>query len=128
MQNSGFKNIAIIIGLVAVVGIGYFLYDNKTTNKTTTNLPAPTTNATSTANTAFTMAEVTTHNGRASCYTTISGSVYDLTAWIDKHPGGPDKILSLCGTDGTAAFTGQHGGQRRPEQELASFKIGVLTQ
>lgn len=83
------------------------------------------TNATSTT---FTMAEVATHNNRSSCYTAISGSVYDLTTWIDKHPGGPDKILSLCGNDGTAAFTGQHGGQRRPEQELASFKIGTLSQ
>jgi hypothetical protein len=37
-------------------------------------------------------------------------------------------ILSLCGKDGTVAFNAQHGGQGRPETELASFKIGTLVQ
>lgn len=76
----------------------------------------------------FTMADVAAHNSRTSCYTAINGSVYDLTNWISQHPGGPAPILSLCGTDGTAAFTAQHGGQRRPEQELATLKIGTLKQ
>ncbi|WP_368859721.1 cytochrome b5 domain-containing protein [Enterococcus faecalis] len=50
-----------------------------------------------------------------------------MTNWIYKHPGGPGKILGLCGKDGTSAFEGQHGGQARPEAELASFKIGTLS-
>lgn len=74
----------------------------------------------------ITMAEVAMHNSKASCYTTIDGSVYDVTSWIDQHPGGADAILSLCGKDGTAAFADQHGGQRRPANELAGFKIGEL--
>lgn len=74
----------------------------------------------------FTFAQVRTHNSASSCYTTIHGSVYDVTSWIDQHPGGAQAILSLCGTDGSAAFDAQHGGQRRPEAELASFKIGTL--
>lgn len=76
----------------------------------------------------YTMTEVATHNSRESCYTVISGSVYDVTAWISKHPGGQFAILGLCGKDGTDAFTGKHGGQARPESELASFKIGTLVQ
>lgn len=71
-------------------------------------------------------AEVATHNSGASCWTSISGSVYDLTAWITRHPGGRGAILRLCGVDGTAAFQAQHGGQGRPERELATFKIGTL--
>jgi cytochrome b involved in lipid metabolism len=74
----------------------------------------------------YTMAQVQAHNSASSCYTTINGAVYDLTQWIDEHPGGPQAILSLCGTDGTQAFENQHGGQARPEQELASLKIGTL--
>lgn len=84
-----------------------------------------TTGTTSGAKT-FTMADVAAHNSQSSCYTTINGSVYDVTSWINQHPGGAEAILSLCGKDGTAAFTQQHGGQRRPEAELATFKIGVL--
>jgi cytochrome b involved in lipid metabolism len=72
------------------------------------------------------MADIAQHNSRQSCWTSIDGSVYDVTKWIDQHPGGAEAILSLCGTDGSAAFNAQHNGQRRPEAELASFRIGAL--
>lgn len=73
----------------------------------------------------YTMTQIALHNSAASCYTAINGSVYDLTPFIGQHPGG-SVILSLCGIDGTAGFQAQHGGQRRPESELASLKIGIL--
>jgi len=72
------------------------------------------------------MAKVAQHNSASSCWTAINGNVYDLTNWIDQHPGGQGPILSLCGTDGSAAFNGQHGGQRRPESELSNFLLGPL--
>ena len=56
----------------------------------------------------------------------IDGNVYDLTEWIGQHPGGSQRILPLCGTDATAAFSAQHGGQARPASELASFLLGPL--
>jgi cytochrome b involved in lipid metabolism len=52
--------------------------------------------------------------------------VYDLTQWIDKHPGGAVVINALCGQDGTAGFTSEHGGKEKPEQQLASYLIGNL--
>lgn len=76
----------------------------------------------------YTMAEVATHADQSSCWTAIRGNVYDLTGAIDKHPGGPDKILYLCGRDGTEAFTGQHGGMEKPEAGLEQTKIGVLAE
>ena len=76
----------------------------------------------------FIMAEVQAHNTRESCYTVVRGNVYDVTQWIDQHPGGPMRIIAMCGVDATDAFVAQHGGQARPEHELASFKIGVLKQ
>ena len=57
----------------------------------------------------------------------IDGNVYDLTEWIGQHPGGSQRILPLCGTDATAAFSAQHGGQARPASELATFFLGPLT-
>lgn len=128
---------------VGVIGVGVFMF---TQNKTLPPPPVPT-NAIQAATTSvvqptqpiqttptkptqapgtFTLAQMAMHNSSASCYTTINGAVYDVTAWIQKHPGGAQAILSLCGKDGSAAFNGKHGGQRRPEQELATFKIGVL--
>ena len=44
---------------------------------------------------AFTQADIATHKDATSCYTSISGGVYDLTAWINMHPGGKDKINIL---------------------------------
>ena len=76
--------------------------------------------------TAYTMAQVATHNTKDSCWAAVSGGVYDLTAWIDQHPGGDNAIKGLCGTDGTAAFTAQHRGAGKPTDTLAKFKIGTL--
>lgn len=75
---------------------------------------------------SYTMDMVRAHNSASSCWSAISGSVYDLTSWISQHPGGPVVITAICGTDGTAAFAGQHAGERRPANELAGFKLGPL--
>jgi len=74
----------------------------------------------------YTMEEVAKHNSKESCWTVIRGEVYDLTNWIDKHPGGADKILKICGKDGTDLFVRQHGGKEKPEKILESFEIGTL--
>ena len=76
----------------------------------------------------YTSAQVATHNTSGSCWTSINGSVYNLTTWISQHPGGQGAILSICGKDGTQAFEAQHGGGRdtRPQTILATFKIGTL--
>lgn len=76
---------------------------------------------------SYTSAEVAFHSTETSCWTSIDGNVYDVTTWISKHPGGSQAILSLCGKDGSAAFDNQHGGQRRPAEELATFQIGTLS-
>lgn len=94
---------------------------------TTTPTPAPTpSNGTSGTVKAYAMSEVAVHKDASSCWTVVNGSVYDLTSWIGKHPGGSVVITLLCGRDGSSEFSDQHGGQRRPEQELAGFKIGTL--
>ena len=76
--------------------------------------------------TVYTMDQVQTANTQDKCWTAVNGKVYDLTNFINKHPGGPKAVLGLCGKDGTAAFTKKHGGQPKPEQELAGLQIGVL--
>jgi cytochrome b involved in lipid metabolism len=64
----------------------------------------------------YTMEEISKHNSKESCWTVIRGEVYDLTNWIDKHPGGADKILKICGKDGTDLFVKQHGGKEKQEK------------
>jgi cytochrome b involved in lipid metabolism len=74
----------------------------------------------------YTMEEISKHNSRESCWSVIRGKVYDLTNFIYKHPGGADKILKICGKDGTDLFVKMHGGRKNPEEILKSFEIGVL--
>lgn len=76
--------------------------------------------------TTFTMSDIELHNNRTSCYTTIGRKVYDVTSYIDRHKGGASKILQICGKDGSSLFEGQHEGQMKPEQMLATFEIGIL--
>ncbi len=78
--------------------------------------------------TAYTLAQVAAHNSKASCWTTIGGSVYDITAYVPKHPGGEKKILQVCGKDGSSLFEGQHGGDSKPESRLKTLFIGTLTE
>jgi cytochrome b involved in lipid metabolism len=96
---------------------------------TTTNVPNPvvSTPVKTTTASGYTMAIVATHNSATSCWSVVNGKVYNLTSWINQHPGGKQAILGMCGKDGSAAFNGQHGGQARPANELASFYIGMLT-
>ncbi len=113
----------IIGGVVVLIVVAVVLIQN---SQKTYVVSSPTQNPDRTATTTYSSAQVATHNSQASCWTSINGGVYDVTAWILKHPGGSRAILSLCGKDGSSAFNDQHGGERRPEAELASFKIGVL--
>lgn len=76
----------------------------------------------------FTMAEVAQNNTASRCYSVVDGSVYDLTEWIQKHPGGSGAITRMCGVDGSAGFNRKHGGQANPEATLEQYKIGVLAQ
>lgn len=48
--------------------------------------------------------ELARHNSKNSAWICILGKVYDITAWLDAHPGGPSGPLSSAGTDGTSAF------------------------
>lgn len=73
-----------------------------------------------------TMEEVEQNDSPDSCWAAIDGVAYDLTEWIEEHPGGADRIEALCGTDATEDFEGQHGGEEGPEDQLAEFEIGEL--
>jgi hypothetical protein len=98
-----------------------------TPTPTATATPTPTPTPTPTATAAgYTMTQVRANNTARSCWSAIDGFVYDLTRWINSHPGGSGAILFLCGTDGTNAFKAQHENQSRPAIRLDSYRIGPL--
>jgi len=45
----------------------------------------------------FSLADVEAHNTLESCWVILHGNVYDVTKFLDDHPGGPDFILKNSG-------------------------------
>ncbi|KAH9801028.1 cytochrome B5-like protein [Citrus sinensis] len=70
--------------------------------------------------------EVTLHNKRDDCWIIIKNKVYDVTSYVEEHPGG-DAILAHAGDDSTEGFYGpQHA--TRVFDMIDDFYIGDLKQ
>uniref|UniRef100_A0A0N5BVB7 Cytochrome b5 heme-binding domain-containing protein n=1 Tax=Strongyloides papillosus TaxID=174720 RepID=A0A0N5BVB7_STREA len=52
----------------------------------------------------FSSAEVALHNSKESCWIILNDKVYDVTKFLDEHPGGGEVILDQAGKDATEAF------------------------
>ncbi|KAJ7973786.1 Cytochrome b5-like protein [Quillaja saponaria] len=69
-------------------------------------------------------AEVSLHNKRTDCWIIIKNKVYDVTSYVEEHPGG-DAILTHAGDDSTEGFFGpQHA--TRVFDMIEDFYIGDL--
>ena len=97
---------------------------------TITEQATPTTQPTETTTTAktITLAEVAKHATESDCRTAINGTVYDVTAFFGKHPGGDKNLFRVCGIDATQVFERKHGGNAKANNALAGFEIGTLAQ
>ena len=51
--------------------------------------------------------EASVHNRPNDLYIIIRGVVYDVTSFLDFHPGGPKALLQFAGNDATTAFEGK---------------------
>lgn len=74
----------------------------------------------------YTMANVKKNNSATSCWSVINGNVYNLTQWINSHPGGSTPIRGICGVDGSSSFNGKHGRQSNPNETLSGYLLGPL--
>ncbi|KAI4369755.1 hypothetical protein MLD38_018166 [Melastoma candidum] len=55
-------------------------------------------------NKVFTLSQVSEHSSPKDCWLIISGKVYDVTKFLEDHPGGDDVLLSATGKDATDDF------------------------
>lgn len=75
---------------------------------------------------AITREEVAKHASRDDVWLILDGKVYDVTPYVDEHPGG-DTILKNAGGDSTEGFHGpQHPG--RVFDLIEDFCIGTLAE
>jgi cytochrome b involved in lipid metabolism len=73
----------------------------------------------------FTREDVSNHSDFDDCYVIIKKIVYDVTNFIDDHPGGLDVIMEFAGGDATTAFQ-ENGHSKHAYDLLENFKIGVI--
>lgn len=52
--------------------------------------------------------EIAQHNSRKSCWVIIHGKCYDVSDFLDEHPGGPKIILKYAGKDATEEYEPIH--------------------
>ncbi|KAH6620683.1 hypothetical protein B0J18DRAFT_204010 [Chaetomium sp. MPI-SDFR-AT-0129] len=76
----------------------------------------------------LTLAEVESHNSSKSCYVTIGRNVYDVTDFLDSHPGGSDLVLDYAGKDIKAILEDEdsHTHSEAAYEVLEDSHIGFL--
>lgn len=68
--------------------------------------------------------EVRRHATADDLWISIDGSVYDLTRFVDLHPGGAFPLLEVAGKDATDAFYGLH--RQDVLRKYDRYKIGTI--
>ena len=73
----------------------------------------------------ITLAEVEQHATYDDLWLVIDGKVYDVTPFMDDHPGGGEIMLNAAGKDGTDDFedVGHSPGAR---EQLKKYEIGAF--
>ncbi|KAI8814746.1 microsomal cytochrome b5 [Cladochytrium replicatum] len=73
----------------------------------------------------FEWADITAHNKRKDIWLVIEGKVYDITKFLDEHPGGEEVLLEQGGGDATEAFE-EIGHSDDARDLLKGYLIGEL--
>lgn len=125
------KNTVIIKVIIAIVLIGFFAYIGylflRSTNTSSSDLSQNSENSNSKE--TYTIADVSTHNSSSNCWFVIDNNVYNVTGFINKHPGGAKRITDYCGKDASAAFKNREGQgphSSLANQMLVDYLIGVI--
>jgi len=73
----------------------------------------------------YSLDDVSKHNEKSSCWLVIHEGVYDVTKFMEEHPGGEEVLLEQGGRESTEVF--EDVGHSTDARELMSkYKIGEL--
>ncbi|PWA49245.1 cytochrome b5, heme-binding site-containing protein [Artemisia annua] len=73
----------------------------------------------------YTMKEASEHNSAGDCWVVIDGKVYDVSSYLDDHPGGDDVLLQATGKDATEEFE-DAGHSKTAREQMETFCVGEL--
>jgi cytochrome b involved in lipid metabolism len=74
-------------------------------------------------------ATISRHSSASDCWLIIDNQVYDVSQYLQRHPGGEATILPYCGKDATTAFltkAGQGSHSTRAFDQLGALYLGRL--
>lgn len=76
----------------------------------------------------FTLEDVALHTTKASCWVARKGKVYDVTGFLEDHPGGDDLILKYAGKDIEQAMSDadEHEHSDSAYEMLEEYVIGRI--
>lgn len=72
---------------------------------------------------SITLAEIEQHSSHGDLWLAIDGKVYDVSHYMDDHPGGGEIMLNAAGKDGTDDFD-DVGHSANARQTLKQYYIG----
>merc|ERR1712070_736259 len=73
----------------------------------------------------FSREEVKAHTNREDVWFVIHNKVYDITKFLDDHPGGEEVMLDKGGQDATHDFEDLHHSQEARKQ-MEEFMVGKI--
>ena len=76
----------------------------------------------------FTQEEVSRHDTLDDCWVIYNGFVYDITIFLEKHPGGAELILNKGGKEISDLFNDEnfHKHSSAAQNLIRNYKIGIL--
>ena len=69
--------------------------------------------------------EVREHSTNQSLWIVIANDVYDVTKFMDEHPGGEEVLIEAGGSDGTESFE-DVGHSQDAREMMKDYKIGTV--
>eukprot|EP00920_Eleutheroschizon_duboscqi_P042422 GHVT01101320.1.p3 GENE.GHVT01101320.1~~GHVT01101320.1.p3 ORF type:complete len:156 (-),score=31.57 GHVT01101320.1:423-890(-) len=75
--------------------------------------------------TSFTYEEVAAHASCGDCWVVLKNAVYNITPYLDFHPGGRQLLLDVAGRDCTQEFTQYHPWVNA-DSLLHKLKLGTV--
>ncbi|EME31109.1 Cytochrome b5 isoform A [Galdieria sulphuraria] len=74
----------------------------------------------------YTIEQIARHHTRKDLWVIVHGKVYNLSSFLDTHPGGDEILLQYAGDDGTLEFE-KAGHPEEAQQLLQNYCIGYVT-
>lgn len=104
------KIIIAILIFVVVLGI-VFIIRNTNTQEIQTESQDVKNSSEVSSESLISLEDLSKHNNLEDCWISYGGKVYDITSFLPRHPGTPEKILPYCGSaeEFEKAFTKKHG-------------------